>query len=178
MYCPRCGLPDADTTKFCRQCGLALTPIAGYVASGGTGQLPATRSSSSLPLSSVEWMTPKQNLVLTIMLLVLFPGIFGVLGTALGFESLGGSLAGISGILMPIGIVWSVFRYKAQMRLLQQQQMQLRVWTAPPVTPPAFQPQSYQQPLAPLSPPTNPLATPVAGSVTEDETQRFPGQNR
>ena len=37
MYCPRCGSPNTDTIKFCRQCGLALQQVTGYVASGGTG---------------------------------------------------------------------------------------------------------------------------------------------
>ena len=39
MYCPRCGSPNPDATKFCRQCGLALTQLTGYVASGGTAVL-------------------------------------------------------------------------------------------------------------------------------------------
>ena len=36
MYCAGCGAPNTDTTKFCRLCGLPLTQLADYVASGGT----------------------------------------------------------------------------------------------------------------------------------------------
>ncbi len=179
MYCPRCGSPNTDTTKFCRQCGLGLTQVTGYVASGGTAQFPpSTMQSSSNPLAKVtEGLTPKQQMILTIMLLVFSPAIFGVLGM--------GSLSGISGVLMPIGIVFTVMRYKAQKRRLQeiQQQMypQMPMQTMmPPYAPPHGLPQPGHQPVQQTSqqpvyqstpPPTNPIKPP--SSVTEDETRRF-----
>lgn len=179
MYCPRCGSPNTDTTKFCRQCGLGLTQVTGYVASGGTAPLPpSTMQASSNPLAkATEGFTPKQQMILTIMLLVFSPAIFGVLGM--------GSLSGISAILMPIGIVFTVMRYKAQQRRLQevQQQMypQMPMQTMmPPYAAPHGLPQPGQQPVQqtthqplyqPAPPPTNPIKTP--SSVTEDETRRF-----
>lgn len=39
MYCPRCGSQNTETTKYCRQCGLPLQQVSGYVATGGTGAL-------------------------------------------------------------------------------------------------------------------------------------------
>ncbi|MCI0664595.1 MAG: zinc ribbon domain-containing protein [Acidobacteria bacterium] len=165
MFCPRCGSSNSDTTKFCRQCGLPLTQVTDYVASGGTAPLTHSPSSSSRITKSIEWMTPKQQLVVTILLLTFLPAIFGVFEGMIG---LGGGLAGISAVLMPIGIVLAIFRYSYQKRHLGRQQIQ----NSQPQ--PLLQPESSNQPI--YTPPTNPIATPVQGSVTEDETQRFPGK--
>lgn len=191
MYCPRCGSPNPDVTKFCRQCGLALTQLSGYVASGGTAPLPQARPTSPNPLAqATEGMTLKQKLVMTILLIVFSPAIFGVLGgvTGLGKEVFG-PLAAISGVLTPLGVVWAVMRYKAQKRKMEQAMMQQPMYqpipqqAIPPIAHhnlpnPAQQPiqQPVQQPRQPVyqppsPPPTNPLNTP--GSVTEDETRRF-----
>ncbi len=175
MYCPRCGAPDAETTKFCRQCGLAVNQVSNYVASGGTAPL------GSAPLSKVlSGFTPQQRLVFTILFFVFLPGFLGMLGSLIGL----GELAGVGGVLMPFGILWAVFRYKNEMRQLQmqamQQPMQQPMWppqqTPMQMPPPAMQQQPYQPPVSP--PPTNPLARPSGASVTEDETQRLPGQNQ
>jgi hypothetical protein len=176
MFCPRCGSPNTETTKFCRQCGLPLNQIVNYVESGGTASLSPSPASSS-PISTVtEGMTPGQRLILTILLFVFAPAIFGVLGKVLGIEFIARGLAGISAVLLPIGIVWAIFRYKAQLRRLNQQQVQQTIQPPNHQSQPVLPPQSYQPPLP--SSPTNPIATPVRGSVTEDETQRFPGQNK
>ncbi len=173
MFCPRCGSPNPDTTKFCRQCGLGLQQVTGYVASGGTAPLPQMQSGSGDIISkATEGMTPKQQMVLLIMLMVMSPAIFGVLGL--------GSLSGISAVLMPIGIVFTVMRYKAQKRRLQEMMIAQPMY--PPMPPgapyslpqPGQQPvpQSYQPPVyQPSPPPTNPLKPPA--SVVEDETKRF-----
>lgn len=204
MFCPRCGAPNPDTTKFCRQCGLGLQPVTGYVASGGTAQLPQQSPAPSNPLAKVtEGLTPKQKLILTILLLAFSPAIFGTFGAVTGLGDLGGALAGISSILMPIGIVFAIMRYKAQKRQLaqammyppampmhpaQQQMPPAAQYSLPqpaqqpiqhpaqhPGQQPAQQPRQpvYQPPVAPSPSPTNPLGP---SSVTEDETRRLPGQ--
>ena len=205
MYCPRCGSPNPDATKFCRQCGLALTQLTGYVASGGTAQLPQPQSTlpspsnpTSLVAKATDGLTPKQKMILTILLLVFSPAIFGTLGGVTGLESLGGGLAGISAVLMPIGIIFTVMRYKAQKRRLEQAQAQMMMQQPlyppmqqamppaapyglpqpmqPPIQQPVAPPQHYHQPVyqppqVTSPPPTNPLKGP--GSVTEDDTRRL-----
>jgi len=167
MFCPRCGSSNTDTTKFCRQCGLALSQVSNYVASGGTAPLTTSPSSSSRITKSIQWMTPKQQMVATILLLAFLPAIFGVIDELIGIRT---GLTEISAVLIPIGIVLAVFRYSYQKRRLERQQAQK--YQAQPMLQPES---SYQEPIG--APPTNPIATPVRGSVTEDETQRFPGQN-
>lgn len=177
MFCPRCGSPNPDTTKFCRQCGLGLQQVTGYVASGGTAPLPQPQPRPGDIISkATDGLTPKQQMILLIMLMAMSPAIFGTLGM--------GSLSGISAVLMPIGIVFAVMRYKAQQRKLQQmmaqqmyQPMQPQIMqppVAPYSLPPVAQqpiPQNYQPPVYQPSPPTNPLKP--QSSVTEDETRRL-----
>jgi len=110
-------------------------------------------------------MTPKQQMVVTILLLAFLPAIFGVIDELIGIRT---GLTEISAVLIPIGIVLAVFRYSYQKRRLERQQAQK--YQAQPMLHPES---SYQEPIG--APPTNPIATPVRGSVTEDETQRFPG---
>lgn len=183
MFCPRCGSPNPETTKFCRQCGLGLQQVTGYVASGGTAPLPqAQTGSADLISKATEGLLPKQQMILMIMLMVMSPAIFGTLGL--------GWLSGVSAVLMPIGIVFTVMRYKAQKRRMQELMMQQPMY---PPMPPYQMPQQMQPPVAPYglpqpmqqpiqmnyqpsahqpSPsPTNPLKPPA--SVTEDETRRF-----
>jgi len=180
MFCPRCGSPNPDTTKFCRQCGLALQPLTGYVASGGTASLQPPPRSGDVISKATDGLTPKQQMILLIMMFVMSPAIFGTLGL--------GRLSGISAVLIPIGVVFAVMRYKAQQRRLQEEMMAQQPMyppmpqQMPPITaynlPPAAQqpiPQTYQQPVyhQPSPPPTNPLGP---SSVTEDETRRLHDQ--
>lgn len=202
MYCPRCGSPNSDTTKFCRQCGLGLQQVTGYVASGGTAQLPHQPPVvPPNPLAqATDGFTPKQKMILTILLMVLSPAIFGTFGAVTGLDEFGAALAGICAVLLPVGIVFTVMRYKAQQRKLQQAAMQqpfypppptrtmpqpMQYQMPPPVAPYSL-PQGTQQPIQqpvqqptqqpvyhqPAPPPTNPLGP---GSVIEDETRRLPG---
>jgi zinc-ribbon domain len=158
MYCPNCGSQVAETTKFCRQCGLPLNQLAEYVASGGTAPL------LSQPLNrTIGGLTPKQQLVLTIMLIVFAPALFGLIGEQIGVPQ----VAGIPAILMPLGIVWAIFRYKNQHRRLREQQSDQTMQTPQQ----HFEPQTYRPPLQ--APPTNPIATPSGGSVTEAETEQL-----
>jgi hypothetical protein len=127
-----------------------------------------------------HWMTPKQRLTLMILAFIFAPGFMAIISEAAGLRDFGEGLTALLGFLMPIGIVWSVFRYKAEMRRLRQppppppppQSIQ------PPIQPAqtALPPQSYQPPISP--PPTNPIAAPQRWSVTEDETQQLPGQKK
>ncbi len=172
IYCPRCGSPNQDTTKFCRQCGLALNPVAGYVESGGTTPLSTGRFTSP-----IEGFTPVQQLVLTIMFFVFLPGLIAVIAGPIGLER----LVPIPGVIMPFGILWAIFRYRNQKHRLEQQQRQQQIQQQmqqhlpPERVQPALPPQASQHPV--ISP-TSPIDTPVHGSVTEDETQRFKGQDQ
>lgn len=198
MFCPRCGSENTDSTKFCRRCGLGLQPVTGYVASGGTAQLNLPPVSDGLAYqlgatvhSATKDLTPKQRLILTIMAFVMSPAIFGTLGGIFGLGWIGGRLAGISAVLMPLGIVWAVMRYNAQKRRLQQMmppqmyvpmQPQIPQQMMPPVAPYSLPqagqqpiPQNYQPPVyQPSPPPTNPIRQPI--SIVEDETRRLPDQ--
>lgn len=174
MYCPRCGAPNTDTTKFCRQCGLPMAPLTGYVASGGAVP-PVTPPVAPAPLDQLtEGMTPRQKMVLAILCFVFLPPILGALRM--------GPLAGIAGMLMVPGIIWAVFHFKAQERRLQQQQQMMQQpsppLAQPPSQPPALQIPIYQPPVyqPPAPPPTNPLRQ-ERGSVIEEETRHLPGQN-
>lgn len=175
MYCPRCGAPNTDTTKFCRQCGLPMAQLTGYVASGGAVP-PAPPPVAPTPLEQLTaGMTPWQKMVLAILCFVFLPPIFSALGLR--------PLAGVAGILMVPGILWTVFHFKAQGRRLRQQQMMQPPTPIPPLTqPPPEQPvlpaQTYQPPIyqSSAAPPTNPLRQ-ERGSVTEEETRQLPGQS-
>ena len=189
MYCPRCGSPNTDTTKFCRQCGLPMSPVTGYVASGGTGAL-APPPQSPPALTPTDGMTPKQRLVMTILLIVMSPAIFGVLGGITGMGAIFGRLAGLSAVLIPVGVVWAIFRYKSQkdqtyfVQQMHQQTPMPPYYQTPslphpqqqPMQPSMSQPTSrtpaYRQPM-PSPPPTNPLGS-SPSSITEDETRRLP----
>lgn len=174
MYCPRCGAPNTETTKFCRQCGLSLAQLTGYVASGGSAPLAAP---SANPLDKVtEGMTPRQKMLLSILCFIFIVPILKILDLD--------PLAKIAGVLMAPGIIWSIFHFKAQERRLRQQQMMQQQampsaqpqLVRPPAQPPVLPTQTYQptyQPPAP--PPTNPLAR-ERSSVIEDETRRLPDQ--
>lgn len=201
MYCPRCGAPNADTTKFCRQCGLGLTQVSAYVSTGGTAQL---TSSQPTPVSQLAQMTasysPKQKMTLTILALIFLPGLLAVMSDFIGLAD---ALVPVAGIFMCLGIPWAVIHFRNQQRLLDQhlrQEQMHQQAILPQLTPqpyalapqrqpevprpsqtplqqtPAQQP-NYQDPQAVPqgnSPKTNPLGT--AGSVTEDETQRLQKQ--
>src|SRR3989442_964541 len=119
MYCPRCGSPFPENTKFCRGCGLPLAAITNFVASGGAEPPPSAPSPNppAGPLDGLlSGMTPKQRLVLTILFFVFAPTMLGIIIESIGLKQ----LAGIPSVLIPIGIVWAVFHYKNRMRLLQQ----------------------------------------------------------
>jgi len=191
MYCPRCGTPNTDTTKFCRQCGLPLAQITGYVATGGTGALTQPPSYSAPPpfqfTETAEMLALKQKRILTILSVCIAPVIFAIIASEV-FNA--DEMAGIPFLLVPLGIAWAAFRYKTQLRQLQEQQLQQYYahqqyhQPTPQQTPGPkliFQPPSNQPPSGQPelnAPRTNPLAEPSRGSVVEDETRKFPEQRK
>lgn len=161
MFCPRCGSANTDTVKFCRQCGLPMQSLAGYVATGGTaGLIPPPVPSS--PIARLDHgLTPKQKMALAIVFSAMSPAIFGVLGAD--------QLAGISAVSCPLLILLSVFYFRNQIRAAKAAAL------PPPALPLTQSPgQLSEAPAASAQPttPTNPLKVPP-GSVTEEETRRF-----
>ncbi|MDX2034300.1 MAG: zinc ribbon domain-containing protein [Blastocatellia bacterium] len=192
MFCPRCGTPNPETIKFCRQCGLALQQVSGYVSSGGTGALQPPPPASSPLARATEGLSAKQKMLLGILLWVFSPAIFKVIGDATGLDPIFDGMSKLAAVLMAPGIIWIVFLYRAQARkereaaMLQSPQafppayyQQIPPPTAQPVAPPQYYPPpAQQQPVHrhPAPPPTNPIG-PIGGrgSVTEDETRKFQG---
>lgn len=199
MFCPRCGSQNTDATKFCRQCGLPLAQVMDYVATGGTGALARAPAPPPLPpppmLETAEMLALKHKRVLTILSICIAPVILAIFADSVfGL----GDLAGIPFLLIPVGIVWAKFRYRMELRRLQERQLQdyynyqqsMHQQTMPqPVTPQPAMPQQGPAPKliiqapsnpAPIGQPqsdaprTNPLAEPSRGSVIEDETRRLP----
>ena len=186
MYCLRCGSQNTDATKFCRQCGLPLAQVSDYVAAGGTGAIARPPAPPPLPETS-EMLALKQQRTLTILGVCIAPVVFAIFtNEVLKF----GDLAGIPFLLVPIGIVWARFRYKMQLRRLQERQLQeyfaqqyqpaqQQAMTPKliiqPQTDPSQSAQSAQSAqLAQVdAPKTNPLPEQSPGSVVEDETRKF-----
>lgn len=170
MFCPRCGSPINESLKFCRACGLPLTQISTYVATGGTANLAPGQSSPAPEFD--EYLTPGQKLALMIILMLLSPGLLAMIAEATGAP---GELVAIPAMLMPAGILWAVFHYKAVMR--RRKAMAAQIMNQVPVAPMqlAQHPPSEAYPYPPqlAEPQTNPLADVSRGSVIEDETRRL-----
>lgn len=167
MFCPRCGNAVTETTKYCKSCGLPMMQVYSYVSNGGTAPLTPLPAQEPQP----GGFTYKQKKVLAILAFVFAPGIIPILiGPING--ALAGWLAGLSGVLMPLGIVWSVYYFNAKIRAAASSQSS-STYIAPP-TPEA----AYQPPTPLLRPhPTNPLNEAPrrpAGSVVDDETRPLP----
>ncbi|MBK7597364.1 MAG: zinc ribbon domain-containing protein [Acidobacteria bacterium] len=99
MFCPRCGSQNTDTTKYCRQCGLPLTQLTGYVATGGTAPLqplPPLQQASSALSKMTEGLSPKQKMVIENSAFRLLPAIFGALGELIPFAV---RLAPVAGVM-------------------------------------------------------------------------------
>ena len=188
MYCPRCGTANTETIKFCRQCGLPIAQVSGFVASGGTGALvspPTIQQSPSVPIQlaeTSEMLALKQKRILTILAMILLPVVCAIVGEEL-FNA--GEVFAAMFLLIPLGVTWAVYHYKTQLRKLQEKQLQQHSAPQPPYyqsslaqSAPMPQPMFQGQPLqAHLPLPTNPLqeaANSVRNSVIEDETQKLP----
>ncbi|MBI1760963.1 MAG: zinc ribbon domain-containing protein [Acidobacteria bacterium] len=170
MFCPRCGAPNPETTKFCRQCGLGLTQVSSYVSTGGTAQLtPGTPSPVSQIAQITAGYTPKQKMVLSILCLVFLPGFLAIMSDMIGFAD---ALVPVAGIFMCVGIPWAVIHFRNQQRLLDQQQWhaQMQMQQMPmnvPLPPHAPPVQQYLQP---------PMQQPVQMPVQQPGQQSYAPQ--
>jgi hypothetical protein len=187
MFCPRCGSQNTDATKFCRQCGLPLAQVSDYVAAGGTGAIARPPAPPPLPETS-EMLALRQQRILTILGVCIAPVVFAILANEV-FKF--GDISGIPFLLVPIGIVWARFRYKMQLRRLQERQLQeYYAQHHQPMPQQASTPKLILQPQTDPSqlaqsaqvahvdaPRTNPLPDTSPGSVVEDETRKFPEQS-
>lgn len=177
MYCPRCGAHNTETTKFCRQCGLPLAPIADFVTSGGTGSLtpPQNQRAQQPPhlIETSEMLALRYKRTMTILAMCIAPVVLSIIGEEL-FNA--GEFVAVLFLMIPLGIMWAISRYRIQLRQLQEQQLQqyyAQQQSRQPMSEHTFQQHAYQPPLPP--PPTNPInvANPTHPSVTEEETQKL-----
>jgi hypothetical protein len=174
MFCPRCGNQINEGLKFCKSCGLPVAQVSTYVATGGTGQLAAPPPVMGPP-QKPELLTPKQQMGLIIMTWIFAIPLLAIICEMLDFPA---ELVGFASLTLPLGIIFAVLRYKAQVRRRQyeeqyaqyhqQQYYQQQNWAPPPVSAPP-----YQSALPPQQ--TNPLGK---GSVIEDETKKLPENRR
>jgi hypothetical protein len=166
MFCPRCGAAGIEEgLKFCRNCGLPLSQVTTYVASGGTNDLTAFNPPPPVPLSKLGF-TPKQVLTLRIVGVLISPALVALLQELLRFPE---EIIAITAIFVPFLVLLSFFRYRAQkMQIGAQQDVQRQLPVSPP---PIASPRPKNT--NPLEAP-RPVDVPQPVSVIEDETVRFP----
>lgn len=186
IYCPQCGSGMNESTKFCKNCGLPLTQLSTYVQTGGTAPLsgpPTAPTGEPQKPNFLNTLTPRQRLVLLILMLVFAPAFLAVLGDFGGPFRLFEALVPLAALLMIPGIIWAVFDYRNRMRQLAPPPW-VQGQPLPSASPQAHQmpPAQAQQP--PYQPPqslppqrTRPLSD-IQGSVVEGETQRLPENRR
>lgn len=164
MFCPRCGSGIDEGLKYCRNCGLPIGQISGYVASGGTKDL-MQMSPAPPPLTRMGF-TIKQVLGLRIAASLLLPAFVGMLASLGHWPD---EVIGIAAVLAPFLILLSIFRYRAQaihQAAAMDSGRQINA-SLPPLPPPPVLPMPAQKN-------TNPLNAAQPVSVIEDETVRFP----
>jgi len=165
---------------------LPLAQVSDYVAAGGTGAIARPPAAAAMPETS-EMLALRQQRILTILGVCIAPVVFAILANEV-FKF--GDISGIPFLLVPIGIVWARFRYKMQLRRLQERQLQeyyaqhhQPMAQQAPTPKLIIQPQTDPSQLAQSAqvaqvdaPKTNPLPEQSPGSVVEDETRKFPEQ--
>ena len=161
MFCPRCAAPINEQLKYCRGCGLPVSQVTSYVASGGTQDLVRPELTSESPPAHSS-MTPLQKMVLKIVALLLAPPVVAAFAASIDLPP---ELGRFPAIFLPFGMLIAVFQYRNQKRRLsasdvtgEQQQTIART----PV----------QKTLPPKE--TNPLDARQPPSVIEEETIRLP----
>jgi hypothetical protein len=154
IYCPRCGTSNPQKVRFCRQCGLAMAPVTGYLS----GELPPLANNpdhqSLKPHARIlASLTPRQKMVLSIVLAVISPAFFAVLDLD--------EVSPLAAILMPFAIIFAVFYFRNQEKHLRSG-LPARLVVQPSSLPAA-------QPSAPAYAPPSPLNEPL-GTVSEAST--------
>ena len=188
IFCPRCGASNTEKVKFCRQCGLSMAPVTGYLTgeltagalpSGPNSTAPGSLKPHSHPLAS---FSPRQKMALSIILAVTSPALFAIIGLE--------DFSPLAAILMPFVIVLAVFYFRNQDKQLRSKQL---VDGSPVPTPVSLTPPSPPLYIPPppsgvtldapldtdrkLEPPpfgrnpSRPESLP--GSVTEEETRKL-----
>ena len=175
IYCPRCGSPNGELVKFCRQCGLPLAEVTGYLSSGGTSKLTPIQRSRN-PLAQIfSNFTPRQKMILAIVMAVFSPAFFAVLDA--------GDVSPVAAVFMPFVILFSVFYFRnqeKQLRVIQSAEHQPIPGIARDPSPVAYVP-SRPDSVAIPSATTSSLGSSLGsspgtldpGSVTEEETRKL-----
>jgi hypothetical protein len=161
MFCPRCAAPINEQLKFCRGCGLPVSQVTSYVASGGTQDLVRPQLTPESPPAHSS-MTPLQKMVLKVVALLLAPAFVAAFAALIGLPP---ELAMFPAIFLPFGLLIAVFQYRSQKRRLAASD-----FSGEPQKPIAQAP--VQQMLPPKE--TNPLGARQPASVIEEETIRLP----
>lgn len=154
MFCPNCGVQIVETTKYCKSCGIPLTPVVDFVASGGTSPIGGASPWSG----AFSGFSPSQKMWLIILTLIFSPILLGALP-----------------FFVPIAIVWMILRHNEQKRFRGvPTAIPPGYYQQPPHTNPLFGVQ--QQPPPVLPPPvmqTGSLSSKGPGSIVEEDTRRF-----
>ena len=185
IYCPRCGTSNPQKVRFCRQCGLSMAPVTGYL----TGEVPVVQNNpghhSLKPHARLlASFTPRQKMILSIILAAISPAVFAILDLD--------ELSPLAAILMPFAIIFAVFYFRNQEKQLRSvlpvgsfaQPASLHV--NQPVTPAYIPPSPLGGAVFETTTDTDrklelpqesfngqiPLST-APGSVTEEETRRL-----
>lgn len=78
MYCPKCGLQQiTDVMRFCSRCGLPISGLAEWLASGG-GVLALGEEEAPLPVASPRRRGISRGAKLIFISVVLVPIFFGL----------------------------------------------------------------------------------------------------
>jgi hypothetical protein len=174
MFCPSCGLENAQSQKFCRRCGTNLLALqAATEMVSGMAQGHATNQ-----------LDPK--FVLKIIAALGIAGFLFITGGAIALTAIQATTTpdgrGLDG--PPLGLFLAFCGYGALVWLCRM----LMKWASPmngkPALPVFNQPLSYAPPINQMAPPsavganTNPAlnAAPAYQSIIEDETRQFAKQ--
>jgi hypothetical protein len=155
MFCPKCGVQIAETTKYCKSCGMALAPVMDFVASGGNSPI-----GPSSWTSAFSDFSPAQKMWLIILALIFSPILLGALP-----------------FFVPIAIVWMVLRHSEQKRFRGAPAAIAGFYQQPQIQPAPTNPLHGSQPQAQAPAlQTGSLISQTPGSVVEDETRRLQNQ--
>jgi len=152
MFCPKCGVQIAETTKYCKSCGMALAPVMDFVASGGNSPLGAPWWSNAL-----SDFSPAHKIWLVTVLLIFGPIVLAALL-----------------LFVPLAIVWMLLQHGQRRFQVTQPEIHPGYFQQPQAQPgptnSLFGPQPQAQ--APALQ-TGSLISNAPGSVIEDDTRRL-----